>query len=234
MTGDARSHPARDLPRRHDEVVEAATAVFYASGYKASSLHAVAEELGISKSSLYHYIRGKEDLLVWICDRVHDDSEKILDAVLADPDAPAIARLEGYIDAQVAHSLRNWQRLSVYHDEMRHLSGAVHDSMVDRLREHAYIIRRLVRDAQAEGSVAADFDHRLLTDCLFAVMASTYRWVRHSGNRTEESVAAEVTRFVIRGMSAATAVLVPQPEEPESKEPVGRLINETAHRGSAN
>jgi TetR/AcrR family transcriptional regulator, cholesterol catabolism regulator len=190
------------IPRRQEEVVDVATAIFFTRGYRASPLTAVADELGIGKSSLYHYIRSKQDLLVAICDRVHHDIEQILDDVIAEPDLSALSRIERYVRAQISYSLAHWKRMTVYHDEMGHLKGGARKSVVERSREHRYVIRMLVRDAQREGSVALDVDPELLTDCLFAVVASAYRWVRPAAGLTSETVASEVTRFVIRGMTS--------------------------------
>lgn len=190
------------IPRRQDEVVDVATAIFFTRGYRASPITAIADELGIGKSSLYHYIRSKQDLLVAICDLVHNDIEKILDGVLAEPNVSALGRIEEYVNGQLAYSLTHWKRMTVYHEEMNHLKGGTRKSVVERRREHRYVIRMLVRDAQREGSVALDIDPELLTDCLFAVMASAYRWVRPAAGLTPDTVAAEVTRFVIRGMTS--------------------------------
>lgn len=71
-------------PRKRDrEVVDAAARVFYRKGYADATVQDVADELGILKGSLYHYIDTKEDLLYRLFEEVHADVEQIREEVAA-------------------------------------------------------------------------------------------------------------------------------------------------------
>ena len=61
----------------------AAAKVFYERGYSAATVQDIADELGILKGSLYHYIKTKEDLLFRVFEQVHKEVEAILEEVLA-------------------------------------------------------------------------------------------------------------------------------------------------------
>jgi TetR/AcrR family transcriptional regulator, cholesterol catabolism regulator len=49
----------RPRKRRDQEVIDAAAKVFYERGFADASVQDVADELGILKGSLYHYIETK-------------------------------------------------------------------------------------------------------------------------------------------------------------------------------
>ena len=49
--------------RREREVLDVAARLFHERGYADTSVQDIADELGILKGSLYHYIEVKEDLL---------------------------------------------------------------------------------------------------------------------------------------------------------------------------
>lgn len=51
-------------PSRREELIEAAMKVFYRDGFNASGIDRVLAEAGISKPTLYHHFRSKEDLIV--------------------------------------------------------------------------------------------------------------------------------------------------------------------------
>jgi hypothetical protein len=51
--------------KRADEIFEAAVKVFYERSYAGATVQDVADEVGILKGSLHHYIATKEDLLFW-------------------------------------------------------------------------------------------------------------------------------------------------------------------------
>src|ERR1700760_1802047 len=93
-------------PRRRDEEVLAAAArVFYAHGYADASVQDVADELGILKGSLYHYISAKEDLLFRLLSGTQEGVTRILDEVRALEGLAPLDRLRLYVQQQVAFNL---------------------------------------------------------------------------------------------------------------------------------
>jgi AcrR family transcriptional regulator len=190
----------RKAPRREREVVRAAATVFCQRGYAAATVREVADELGINISSLYHYIEGKEDLLVSIFAEVHDDVERILDEVVSAEGLTALERLVRYVDRVLAYSFENAQRLTVYHEEMDHLRGQRREEVRARRREHDYVVTRLIRDAQEEGAIASDLDAHMLGNCLFVIVASSYRWFPRSTRIPRERMIDCAAEFVLRGM----------------------------------
>jgi len=73
---------AHDITAR---IIEEATCLFVASGYRGISMREIAEAVGISKAGLYYHFRDKEDLFLAILTANLDAVEKIiLDARRAD------------------------------------------------------------------------------------------------------------------------------------------------------
>src|ERR671935_2451137 len=73
---------------RSEEVYAAALRLFREKGYHATSMQDIAEAVGLYKGSLYHYIGGKEELLVQVFERAMGglgaDAERIVgDAALS-------------------------------------------------------------------------------------------------------------------------------------------------------
>ena len=50
-------------PKNFERVLDAAATLFLDVGYDAASMQQLADRLGLHKSSLYHYVDSKEDLL---------------------------------------------------------------------------------------------------------------------------------------------------------------------------
>jgi AcrR family transcriptional regulator len=67
----ARAEPTgRRAPRSRADVASAAIAVADAEGIEAVSMRRVAAELGLGTMSLYHYVRGKDELLDLMSDEI--------------------------------------------------------------------------------------------------------------------------------------------------------------------
>jgi AcrR family transcriptional regulator len=80
--------------KRADEIFEAAVKVFYERSYAGANVQDVADEVGILKGSLYHYIATKEDLLFWLFEVVHEQVEAIKVAAEAATELHPLQRLE--------------------------------------------------------------------------------------------------------------------------------------------
>jgi AcrR family transcriptional regulator len=187
-------------PRRRDkEVLEAATKVFYERGYAAASVQDIADELGILKGSVYHYIDTKEDLLFRVLEEVHEEVEAILAEVQELPDLAPLERLHEYVRRQIARSLQDLSRISVYYHELDQLSDGRREEIVRRRAVHNRFVVGLIQEAQDAGEVDPDADPKLLANCVFATMIWIYRWYR-PGRWKREAIARQCADFAVRGL----------------------------------
>jgi AcrR family transcriptional regulator len=199
----AQPNGASSAKRRDAEVLDAAARVFYAHGYAGATVQGIAAELGILKGSLYHYIDTKEDLLFWLLEEVHRDTERILDEVEALAGLDPVARLEEYVRRQMRHNLDNLVRISVYYRDIDRLSPVRLDEILLRRRPATRFVASLIREAQSEGGVDAQLDSRVLTNCIFATMIWICRWYRPGGAWSRDTVVQQCTRYVVDGITAA-------------------------------
>src|SRR4051794_27341460 len=89
--------PRRGRPG-HDQgaVLRAAIELFIRKGYDATSIGDVAEELGVTKSAIYHHVPSKEHLLSQALDEALDELEATV-AGAADAGGSAYERLRGVV-----------------------------------------------------------------------------------------------------------------------------------------
>ena len=107
--------------RRRGDVVAGAATVFAERGYAETSVAELAEQLGLATGALYHYFRGKEQLLIAICDEL---TEPLLEAGRELPagEAPD-AHLRALVRLWVAHVAEHREHLLVF-TQVRHVVDA--------------------------------------------------------------------------------------------------------------
>src|SRR5574338_1503304 len=86
--------PAAHAVRR-DAFIDVAERLIRTTGYEQLSVQDVLAELGASKGAFYHYFDSKGALLEAVVDRMAEAALAELAPLLADPDLPAIVKLEG-------------------------------------------------------------------------------------------------------------------------------------------
>jgi AcrR family transcriptional regulator len=204
-TARSATKTSRTRRKRDDEVVAAAAKVFYERGYSAATVQDIADELGILKGSLYHYIKTKEDLLFRLFEQVHKEVEGVLEEVLAVEGLDPLQRIELYVHRQVVHNLNDLQRISIYYHELDRLSPDRKQAVIAWRRRHDRFLRDLIRAAQDQGLADPAVDPGMLANCVFATVIWPYRWFRAGRGDTPESIADTCTAFVSRGVAGEFA-----------------------------
>ena len=96
-------NPAAHALRR-DAFLDAGQRLIQTKGYDEMSLQDVLDELDASRGAFYHYFDSKGALLEAVVERMVDAVTATLAPVVADPDLPAIKKLQG-----VFTGIANWK-----------------------------------------------------------------------------------------------------------------------------
>jgi AcrR family transcriptional regulator len=187
-----RGRPGHD----QDAVLHAAVRLFNERGYDFTSMFEIAESLGITKSSVYHHISGKEQLLQMAIDRALDGLFEAADEVKR-LDAPAIDRLELLIRRSVLVLADRLEFVTV----LLRVRGntAVEQRALRRRREFDAEVTGFVKQAQADGDVRADVDPATAARLLLGMVNSVTEWYRPSRGGAER-LADTVTAMVFDGL----------------------------------
>jgi AcrR family transcriptional regulator len=185
--------PGYDL----DSLLAIAVTVFNQRGYDGTSMEHLAARLGISKSSIYHHVPGKEELLRLAVDRALD----ALFAATEQPDTttgPAIDRLENL----VRHSIHVLVADLPYVTLLLRIRGntTVERRALARRREFDHIVGRLVQEACDEGSIRPDVDPGLTSRLIFGTVNSLIEWYRPTRTLGADELADAVIKMIFDGL----------------------------------
>jgi AcrR family transcriptional regulator len=194
---------ARPAPRRRgrpghdvDAVLAAAVRLFNAHGYDATSMFDVAEALGITKSTLYHHVTGKEQLLAMAVDRAVDGLFEAA-ARVRDGRTTATARLEELVRSSV---LVLAERLEFVTLLLRVRGNTeVEQHALARRRDFDALVTEMVKQAQVEGGIRADVDPATAARLLFGMVNSLVEWYRPERGQPE-ALADTVVRLAFDGL----------------------------------
>jgi AcrR family transcriptional regulator len=123
------------LEDRTGHIYRVAAEIMWRRGYTATSMNEIADAVGLTKAGLYHYIRGKEDMLFKIMSFAMDmvDEDVIGPAQkVADPEE----RLRVIVERHVKRILEVGGAVTILLEEMSALKPA-HQRII-RSRKRAY------------------------------------------------------------------------------------------------
>jgi AcrR family transcriptional regulator len=185
--------PGYDL----DTLLAVAVRVFNARGYDGTSMEDLARALGISKSSIYHHVAGKSELLRLATDRALD----ALVAVTQEPAAvrgPAIERLQHVIRRSVEVLVAELPYVTL----LLRVRGntTVERRAISRRRELDAHVASLVLEASRAGALRADVDPVLTSRLMFGTVNSLVEWYRPSRGPAVPALADAVLQMVLDGL----------------------------------
>ncbi|HWN73082.1 MAG TPA: TetR/AcrR family transcriptional regulator [Solirubrobacterales bacterium] len=187
---------------RRREVIDSAAKLFAERGYDSTSMSELTAATGLAAGGLYHYIEGKDDLLIAICDEL---LEPVLARAreIAAADAPPVEQLRELVTAWVAHVVTHRHHMLVFTQERQAIEG---EPRWRRVRAQRKAFEKILDDVLARGEADGSMtfaDRRLSLLALLGMVNYTPQWVRPNGRLSAEEIAAGYCDMVLeRGNDA--------------------------------
>jgi TetR/AcrR family transcriptional regulator, cholesterol catabolism regulator len=183
---------------REAELHAAATRLFRQRGYHATSMQDLGEALGMNRGSLYHYIRGKDELLWAILNRALDLLERRVLPIL-ESDAPPVERLSGAIREHLRVAAEHADELSLIQIELRALRRERRRDIIARRDAYEALWRRTLEAGIADGSLRS-FDVRLAGIGILSACNWFTQWYRPNGRQTVDEIADAFAELFLGGL----------------------------------
>lgn len=184
---------------QREHILAAAARLFATRGYAAATMNDVAAACGISKATLYHYVRDKHGLLAQITAGHVARLEMLVAGVTTlglGPQAHLQALIESFMQAY-AHAEHEHRVLT---EDVKFLAEA------DRLAVMAAQRRVVAAFAHAVAALRPDLQaaqmHTPLAMLLFGMINWTFTWLKAQGPLTHETLAPVVSALFFGGLPA--------------------------------
>jgi len=184
---------------QRDQILAAAAALFARRGYTAATMNEVAADCGVSKATLYHYVRDKHDLLAQIA----TGHVARLEALVADVSAGRLApdaHLRALIERFMAAYAGAQHEHRVLTEDVKFLAdGERGQVLAAQRRVVAAFAAALValQPALADTPLA-----KPLAMLLFGMINWTFTWLKPGGALTHETLAPVVAQLFFGGLAA--------------------------------
>jgi TetR/AcrR family transcriptional regulator, cholesterol catabolism regulator len=211
-TASQATPPASKRRNRDAEVIQAAIKVFWKRGYPAASVQEVADEVGVLKGSLYHYIESKEALLMRVLDEAHTQSVELIKEIESS-NAPPLVRLRTYFQRHVKWYLDNVEHASVFFHDWRFVTGEYLEVVKSRRDSYERFIRNMIEDAQRGGDIDPSISSKYALLFILGAVNAVPDWYRRTGRDSADEIASIYADLTI-GTLTGTAASLPSPVSP--------------------
>jgi AcrR family transcriptional regulator len=184
--------------RKQQDVVDAAARLFAQRGYAATSMADLVEATGLTAGGLYHYIDGKEQLLIRICDELLEPLLAQAGPIVADASLAPDAQLRALVVAWMAHIEGHLDHMAVFQQERRVIEREPQWRRVRESRkEFEQLLDRVLVRCQKAGMLASD-DRAIALRALLGMVNHTAQWYRPGGRLRTAVIADGFCDLVLR------------------------------------
>ncbi len=184
-------------------ILSAAARLFAQRGYSGSTMTEVAAACGISKGTLYHYVRDKQDLLAQIATTHVQRLQDLMHALAAQRLPP-----RQQLSELVLRFMQVYERAQAEHrvltEDVKFLPDGGPDSPRQRVLQGQREVVQAVADAVSalRPELQAAGLHKPVAMLLFGMMNWTFTWLRAEGPLSHEDVAHLVLGVFLGGIQA--------------------------------
>jgi len=171
-----------DLQRAR--VTSVSAEIFSRRGFRATSMNEIAAAVGLSKPTLYHYFRSKEELLVRIYSDVLDESLELGRQTVAAATTPLDA-VRDLITSRVVYTCEHQALLKVCFEEEHELPPELAEQVLRRRRAfEQFFVAALGRHLAEHPEVRLPMAPKVYVNMCLGAVNWCYKWYRPGGSNT--------------------------------------------------
>lgn len=197
--------PARTSAKRgrpgydREQLLQVCVEVFNENGYDATSMGALAQRLGVTKSAIYHHVSSKEELLELALERALGALEAKFEEV-QEADMPPIQSIEAVLRGS-AHVLVEQMPYVTLLLRLRG-NSEVELAAMKRRRDFTRQLGELIARAQEDGDVRTDISAVAAPRLVLGMLNSVVDWYSPVGIGTPDALADTIVKIAMDGLRA--------------------------------
>ena len=172
--------------------------LFARSGYHATSMRAIARELDMQPSSLYHYFNGKEEMLFTLMNDAMDEALETLKNV-CETDAPPEQKLRDMLGFYARFFAGDQDREILLVNEIDTLSKDYRRILIEKQRRYIHLLRTIFEQLTGH-NLMKDIDPTVATFAFFGMVHYTIKWYQNDGPVTITELSDTFVEIFTKGI----------------------------------
>ena len=187
-TGGARRPLTADARVRKQQLLDVAARLFKERGYHGATLQDVADEIGVTRSALYHYFSSKEEILYLLAQQALKEAAAGFQEIFQS-DAPPDEKMRGAIRRYIHDMIRLGSNFWVILSEgEQNLPPRRYKRIHELLREQDALFQKMFQDGVQSGKFY-DLNPKLAVFAMAGMCNWLSRWYKMDGEHNPNSVA---------------------------------------------
>ena len=166
-------------------------------GYKGTSLQKIADKVGVHKSTLFHYIRSKKDLLVYILEQSGNTLAANMERLSSLEELEPEEKLRVAFEYHLSSVIEDISGLNIYLNEMKMLPAKYRKIYTQKRRNYEKYFETIVAEMKGRGYFEG-LDEKIVTFGILGMLNSIPRWYRPEGELTIKEVSDILFKMIVK------------------------------------
>jgi AcrR family transcriptional regulator len=183
---------------RLDEIIEAATDLFYEKGFEKASLRDIALKVGITQAAIYYHFKNKEQILYTIIEIYADEILSVLNSSTSDKAEP-LENLKNAVSQHIIYMETRGKGAKIMIEDKKFLSGEF--NRLVRAKEKG--VYTFYKKCLAELRKSGKIETCDLTATAFSILGMInwiYHWYRPEKGLSVKQVSEDIVRMIFHGI----------------------------------
>jgi AcrR family transcriptional regulator len=181
-----------------EEIGRVTAHLFARKGYHTTSMREIARELGMDKSSLYHYFKSKEELLFKLANDAIDDCFTTLEQICS-ADIPPDDKLKKVLRFYILYYAGDQEGLILIANELNSLNEEYRSILIKKERRYVELIKDILNELADQGKIK-HIHSSIATFAFFGMVHYTINWYHREGSVGLDELADLFVEIFTRGI----------------------------------
>lgn len=186
----------RKKHNKYTKILIAATELICKEGYRAASLQEIASRVGIHKTSLFHYIENKEDLLHQILQSSLGKSSLKLEEIVNNDRLTAEKKLREAFKNHLRQAPNMVSNQIVYSNDFRNLSKKTQKMFLEERRKYEKLFKKIVIELQRDNYLNG-LDTSVVTLGIFGMLNWFPKWYKKDGRLSIDEISNIFLKMIL-------------------------------------
>lgn len=180
------------------EILKVAANLMSKNGYKGVSLQSITDLVGIHKSTLFHYFKNKEQIMIEIIDLAYEELVNSVFWIFKEKDIAPEEKLRLAMVGHITSLVKSIDNVNVFISEMRYLSHKNRKKYNEIRKEYETGLVRIIDEIKkTNGSLFRGMDSKVVANGIFGMCNGVGRWYKKDGKLQAEEIANIFFRMIM-------------------------------------
>jgi AcrR family transcriptional regulator len=180
---------------KEKQISAAAADLISTEGYQGTSLQKIADKVGVRKSTLFHYIKSKKDLLVHILEQSGNNLSANLERICSLEELEPAEKLRAAFETHLSSVIEDIGGLNIYLYEMKMLPPRYIKLYTRKRKNYEKYFENIVTEMKDRGYFEG-LDTKIITFAILGMLNSIPRWYKAEGRLTIKEISSILCQMI--------------------------------------